>query len=207
MTKRMRDGITAALVVIALGQPALAQQQEAIKAPPVPPNIEVPAGNIAFLQGHAVGTQNYICLQSASGPAWTFIGPQATLFLIFRFHNDTIQQQITTHFLSPNPAESGMPRATWQSSFDTSAVWAGAIASSTDPNFVAPGAIPWLLLRAVGARSGPTGGDFLTKTTFIQRLNTSGGIIPSTDCSQSTNVGTTAFVPYIADYFFYRARR
>ena len=55
----------------------------------------------------------------------------------------------------------------------------------------------------VGAQDGPTGGDTLTATKFIQRLNTSGGIAPSTGCTSSANVGNQAFVPYTADYFFY----
>ena len=54
--------------------------------------------------------------------------------------------------------------------------------SSTDPDFVKPGAIAWLLLTVVGAKDGPTGGDTLTETTFVQRLNTSGGVAPSTGC-------------------------
>ncbi len=166
--------------------------------PPLPANLEVPAGNEAFLEGHAAGTQNYICLPSDSSFAWTFFGPQATLF------NDD-DQQIITHFLSPNPDESGTARATWQDSSDTSTVWAVAMASSSDPDFVASGAIPWLLLQVVGAEPGPTGGDRLTRTTFIQRLNTSGGIAPSTGCAQPTDVGTRALVPYTADYFFYKA--
>ena len=77
--------------------------------------------------------------------------------------------------------------------------------SSSDPAFVAPGAIPWLLLQVVGAQDGPTGGDKLSETTFIQRLNTSGGIAPSTGCAMATDVGKRAFVPYTADYFFYKA--
>ena len=32
--------------------------------------------------------------------------------------------QILTHFLSPNPSENATPRAAWQHSRDTSAVWA-----------------------------------------------------------------------------------
>jgi len=164
----------------------------------VPANIQVPAGNKAFLEGHAVGTQDYICLPSGSGFAWTFFGPQATLF------NDD-DKQVITHFLSPNPFESGMPRATWQHSRDTSTVWAVAITTSSDPDFVAPGAIPWLLLQMVGAQDGPTGGNKLLETTFIQRLNTSGGVAPSTGCTQSTDVGQMALVPYTADYFFYKA--
>jgi hypothetical protein len=99
-----------------------------------------------------------------------------------------------------------MPRATWQHSRDTSTVWAVAIASSSDSIFVAPGAIPWLLLQVVGAQDGPTGGDKLSETTFIQRLNTSGGIAPSTGCTLSTDVGKKALVPYTTDYFFDKAR-
>ena len=150
----------AALVVtftISRPQPAHADQ---VTPPPVPANIQVEVGNKAFLEGHAVGTQNYICLPSDSGFAWTLFGPQATLF------NDD-DKQIITHFLSPNPDENGTPRATWQHSRDTSTVWAVAIQSSSDPAFVAPGAIPWLLLDVVGNQDGPTDGDKLSETTFI----------------------------------------
>jgi len=52
---------------------------------------------------------------------------------------------------------------------------------------------------------GPTGGDTLTKTTFVQRLNTRGALAPSTGCASPSNVGNQAFVPYTADYFFYAA--
>jgi hypothetical protein len=147
--------------------------------------------------GHATGTQQYICLPSGSSFAWTLFGPQATLF------KDNAKQ-IITHFLSPNPSESDMPRATWQHSNDTSAVWAMAIASSSDPYFVEPDAIPWLLLEVVGDQHGPTGGARLTRTAFIQRLNTSGGIAPLSGCAVSTDIGTRALVPYMADYFFYK---
>src|SRR6185436_2204309 len=102
-----------------------------------------------------------------------------------------------------NPDESGLARATWQSSLDTSAVWAKAIASTSDPKYVAMGAIPWLLLQKVGTRVGPTGGTVLAQTTYIQRLNTTGGPAPSSGCTESSNVGSTAFVPYTADYYFY----
>jgi hypothetical protein len=166
-------------------------------ADPVPDNIQVPAGNTAFLEGHAVGTQNYICLPSGTGFAWTFFGPQATLF-------DDDDEQVITHFLSPNPDERGTPRATWQHSQDTSTIWALTMASYSTPGFNARGDIPWLLLRVVGAQDGPTGGHTLTATTFIQRLNTSGGVAPSTGCTLSTDVGKRAFVPYKADYVFYK---
>jgi Protein of unknown function (DUF3455) len=186
---------------VSLSQPAHADQ---VKPPPVPTNIQVPAGNKAFLEGHGVGTQNYICLPSGAGVAFVLFTPEATLF------NDD-DEQVTTHFFSPNPFErntnpavvtAGMIRATWQHSRDTSTVWAkvnvnpdGSNGSSSDPAFVAPGAVAWLLLAVVGAQDGPTGGDTLTATTFIQRLNTSGGVAPSTGCASSTDVGNQAFVP------------
>src|SRR5262249_1173941 len=110
-------------------------------------------------------------------------------------------------FLSANPDESGTPRPTWQHSRDTSSVWGKAIANSGDPNFVAPGAIPWLLLQVVGNHSGPTGGSSLTRTTYLQRLNTFGGLAPTSGCTQASNVGAKALVPYMADYFFYRSEQ
>ena len=183
----------AVALTISPPQPAHA---DGVVPPPVPSNIQVAAGNKAFLEGHAVGTQNYICLPAG----WTLFGPQATLF-------DDDDKQIITHFLSANPVEVGTLRATWQHSRDTSAVWAMMIASSSDPAFVAPGAIPWLRLQVVGAQDGPTDGDRLTATTFIQRVNTSGGAAPSTGCTLSTDVGKKELVPYTADYVFYKAAR
>ena len=180
-----------------------------VTPPPVPSDIQVPEGNKAFLEGHAVGTQNYICLPcpnattpaamcpNASGFAWILFTPQATLF------NDD-RGQVTTHYFSPNPSEGGTIRATWQHARDTSTVWGGRAVSSSDSDFVAPDAIPWLLIPVAGTEEGPTGGDILTATTFIQRLSTSGGLAPPTGCSLSTEVGARAFVPYTAIYFFFR---
>ena len=66
-------------------------------------------------------------------------------------------------------------------------------------------AIACLLVEVVGAQDGPSGGNTLSDTTFIQRLNTQGGVAPSQDCASSADVGKQAFVPYTADYFFYKA--
>jgi hypothetical protein len=168
--------------------------------PPVPTDIEVPEGHKLFFVGLAFGTQNYICLPSATSPtgvAWTLVGPQANLF-------DQRDRQITTHFLSPNPDEAGLARATWQHSDDTSAVWARAVAISSDPAYVAPGAIPWLRLEVVGDARGPNNGRALTPTTWIQRLNTTGGIAPAAGCTETANIGVRVYVPYTADYFFYK---
>jgi hypothetical protein len=179
-----------------LPQPAHADR---VTPPPVPDNVHVPAGNEVFLVSHALGTQNYVCLPSGSGFNWTLFTPQAALF-------DDHDRQVITHFFGANPDENGTVRAAWLDSRDTSTVWGRPMASSSDPNFVAPGAIPWLLIQVVGAKKGPTGGHRLTEATFIQRLNTVAGIAPSSGCVLSTDVGSTAFVPYRADYFFYTDR-
>ena len=197
-TRRIRRAVYVTPLVLAFTVAvASSAHAEHVIPPQVPADIQVTRDNRAFLEGHAAGTQDYICLPSVSGFAWTFFGPQATLF-------NHEMKQIITHFLSPNPFEGGMGRATWQDSQDTSVVWAKTTGTTTDGNFVRPGAIPWLRLQVVGAQDGPTNGDKLTDTSFIQRVNTAGGSAPADGCAGSADVGKTALVPYKADYVFYR---
>ena len=176
----------------AFSVPAVAGE---VTPPPVPDGLKVEKGNVAFLVGHATGTQNYICLPSGSGFAYSLFTPEATLF------NDD-GDQIITHFFSPNPDENGTIRATWESSRDTSTVWAATVPGGAA--IVSQDAVAWLLLEVKGRREGPDGGHRLTDTTFIQRLNTVGGVPPRTGCASPADVGTRAFVSYTADYFFYR---
>ena len=212
ITPRVRYLFVAVLVLgCAFGTVATAAAQN-VAPPPTPSAITPPAGNSAFLEGHAQGTQGYVCLPtSTGGTSWTINAarPEATLFTKF-FGQDV---QIITHFTSidANPNENAtLPvslggNATWQSSFDTSKVWAkavGSIAAGSDaascPN---TGSIPCLLLQSIGNQKGPAGGKLLADTTFVQRLNTNGGAAPTTTCS----VGQTQLVPYTADYYFFRA--
>ena len=195
----MNNCITTVGIALTLTLPYAAQAQ-GITPPPVPINIEVPAPDVVFLVGHAFGTQNYECqpVSSLGRVGWVLFTPQATLF-------DDRDAQLITHFASPNPAEGTVVRVAWQDSRDTSTVWGRAIESSVDANFVKAGAIPWLKIDVenTGSQAGPTGGVTLTKTTFIQRLNTDGGAAPPTGCDRPTDIGKKAFVPYAADYFFY----
>jgi hypothetical protein len=175
-----------------------------------PAAITPPAGNSAFLVGHAEGTQGYVCLPTSTGVSWTVNGsrPEATLY-------SGQHRQIVTHFLSPdtnpnenapNPLPVGSP--TWQSSLDSSVVWAKvltpAVVSGSDASCPHTGAIPCLLLQAIGSKTGPSGGNRMTQTTFIQRLNTTGGTAPASGCSVPADVGKQALVPYTADYYFFR---
>jgi hypothetical protein len=202
---------TAGLIAVSIESSVVLAQPAAgnpFAPPPVPVKLEVPAGNTLFLKGEAKGTQNYVCLPSAAGFAFKLFTPQATLFLPLNFTGNEFTHQIITHFFSPNPdpSDKGAIRATWQSSLDTSAVWAATVpdGASNDPNFVKPGAVAWLLLEKKGTQRGATGGEDLAQTTFVQRLNTSGGLAPETGCSLPQHIGATAFVPYTADYFFYK---
>jgi len=207
MRRSLATASASALVValtVSLSQRALADE---VKPPQVPTDIQVPAGNIAFLKGAATGTQNYECTPASAGFAWVLFTPEATLF-------NNADKQTITHFFGPNPEEpnsdpsvvaDGTIRAAWQAR-DTSTVWARVFPLSKpsfDPLFVRPNSVPWLLLEKRGVQEGPRGGDLLTRTTFIQRVNTSGGLAPATGCSQASDVGKKAFVPYTADYFFF----
>jgi hypothetical protein len=193
----LRSYITAGVVAIALsgiaaGQDAAEDKKGAItwnrlSTPITPINITPAEGNSAFLEGHGVGTQGYVCLPSGSGASWTVNNarPEATLFTnLFG-----AAFQIITHFLSPveNPNDLGPkpPRfgdVTWQSSLDSSRVWAqktNFITAGTDASCPNLGAIDCLLLQTIGSDDGPTGGKLLAKTTFIQRVKHQGRICSS----------------------------
>jgi hypothetical protein len=184
-----------AVIVSLMNVPAVAAAD--ITPPPVPAVLAVSAEFKPFAIARGIGTQNYTCMPAGKSYAWTFHGPLATLFI-------GQGDQIMTHFLSANPAQSGALRATWQDSKDTSTVWASAIATYSESDYVAAGAIPWLTLEVVGRQLGPLGGDRLMGTRFIQRVNTVGGQAPADGCRNARDVGTRAFVPYSTDYVFYR---
>ena len=135
-----------------------------------------------FLVAHATGVQKYTC--QANG-TWLFTDPEATLY-----KTDGVPKPIGAHFLN---FATGRP--VWQLQ-DGSSVEAARAASAPGGT----GNIPWLLLRAVVTTDG-SDGDRLTGTTWVQRLNTSGGVAPAGACTPGDVTG----VSYSADYFFWRA--
>jgi hypothetical protein len=213
-TTGVRSLFVAILVLAcAFGRVTYAGAQK-ITPPITPGRLTPPTGNSAFLLGHAVGTQGYVCLPTSAGASsasWTVNAarPEATLFL------SAFGQyvEVVTHSLSPdtnpnefapNPLPFGSP--TWQSSFDSSKVWGVAlesISSGSDQSCPNAGAIACLLLQSIGSDAGPAGGNLLTQTTYIQRLNTQGGAAPSTGCAVPSDVGKQTLVPYTADYYFF----
>ena len=77
------------------------------------------------------------------------------------------------------------------------------IASSSDPRFVATDAIPWVLVEALVVGDGPTFGETMVPTRYIQRVNTIGGLTPMTGFAGPSDIKRRALVPYEADYIFY----
>jgi hypothetical protein len=168
--------------------------QDTITPPSVPFGIQVLPPNRPFLIGHATGTQNYMCLPSGSGFKFKLVTPRATLA-------NEVGKQITTHYFSPNPIEQGVVRATWEHSRDSSIVWGKVV--DGDNITVNSDAIDWLRVTVTGTEEGPTGGDTFAHTTFVQRINTVGGLARPEGCSSLADVGAQQFSPYTADYVFY----
>jgi Protein of unknown function (DUF3455) len=159
---------------------AAAAQAEPVE-PAVPATIAVPEGHKLFLVGHAVGVQIYKCNATAAGYAWSFAGPRAELY------GDS-GKLITTHFAGP----------TWQAVDGSKAV-----GSLVRPAPVDPTAIPWLLLSASGTSGAD--GDRLAGTKFIQRIATTGGLMPPAEACNAGTVGNANEVPYTADYYFWKS--
>ena len=179
MTFARSRRLLAAAVVTALAAILSAQAADAKPtAPTVPPEIAVEAGHKLFLVGHAVGVQIYRCNPNG----WSFVGPRANLY------GDN-GKLITTHFGGP----------TWQARDGSTAVGTLVRPAPVDPN-----AIPWLLLSAKGAAGAD--GDRLAGTTYIQRIATTGGLMPPAATCNADTVGTQNEVPYTADYFFWKAK-
>ena len=143
-------------------------------APDVPAAIEVLAGKKVHFHAYAEGVQIY----QWSGTAWVFVAPEATLFA-----DADADGEIGTHYAGP----------TWENNSGSTVV--GTRLAGVN---VTPGAIPWLLLQA----KSTTGPGCFKLTTYIQRVNTEGGVAPS---APGASVGEIARVPYTAEYFFYRA--
>lgn len=139
----------------------------------VPSDIRVPDGNRKIAVMPARGVQTYQC----TAGAWGFLQPDA----ILRYHG------------RPEVLHSKGP--VWTDVADGSSV-TGAAQANAPSQF--PDSIQQLLLKATANR-GP---GLLAAVTYIQRLNTRGGLAPTGACTD----GTTVSVPYTADYVFWVAR-
>jgi hypothetical protein len=170
-------GVAALFLFLALVAAAWAEPGNDPRAPELTGDaakVRAPAGHKVAAHAYAVGVQVY----RWTGASWAFVGPEAVLY-----HGDGENGGFGIHYAGP----------TWESVSGSKVV--GAVVDRSTPD---PAAIPWLLLRATAAE-GP---GIFHRVTYIQRVNTEGGLAPA---EPGDFVGEVAEVPYAADYYFYRA--
>ncbi len=174
------------IVLLAVAGIALASIPAAIagdsnRSPELPSplcnSIEVPQGNIVSFHTYAIGVQKY----RWNSTAWVFVEPVAALFADARYHG-----KVGDHYVGP----------TWESNSGSTVVATRVPGTGCTPNSTA---IPWLLLQATS-----TGGPgIFSSVTYIQRVNTVGGIAPA---APGSSIDEIVEVPYTAEYYFYRAQ-
>jgi hypothetical protein len=149
---------------------------------PLDPRTYAPKSKL-FLAVHAIGVQKYTCQPNG---AWLNTDPEATLY-----KTNGASKPFGMHFLN---FATGRPVWQLKDGSSVEAVRRVSVPGGT-------GNIAWLLLEAAATADGPDG-DRLTRTTWVQRLNTSGGVAPAGTCTP----GDKAAVPYETDYFFWKER-
>lgn len=145
----------------------------------LPEAVRVPAGQKVVMTTTGVGELTYECREKkdlAGQFEWAFVGPVATLLGADR-------KAVGKYYAGP----------TWEAA-DGSKVTGKQVA-------VAPsgaGNIPLQLVKAE-----PTmGSGAMTGVSYIQRLNTQGGVAPTLACDAARK-GQRQVVAYQADYVFY----
>jgi hypothetical protein len=166
------NSIKSAVLLLCATAALAAQAGTDNRAPEVPKEIAVEEGNKVHFHGFGIGVQIY----TWDGSSWGAAVPRATLF--------NGEGVVADHFAGPS----------WRSNSGSLVVGAlpplGKVTVDTN-------SIPWLRL-SVAFKDGP---GIFANTTFVQRVNTVGGLPPK---ENGTVVGQVAEVPYTADYFFYR---
>ncbi|MGW1874096.1 DUF3455 domain-containing protein [Streptomyces sp. NPDC001975] len=169
--------VAAAAAATLLGTTAVqasSAKPAALPAVHAPAALAVPDGNKLTGVYSAHGVQTYTCTDGA----WKLLEPAATL----SDKRDRAHRPVALHSRGP----------VWVSTVDGSAVNASALFTSPKE-----GTIPELLLKATATRGAGT----FEGVTYVQRLNTEGGVAPAAACTGTDQVS----VPYSATYAFYKA--
>jgi hypothetical protein len=163
------------LLALTLAAPAGADPSDDLRPPDLGDcqQLQVRPGNELIFHAFGAGVQVY----RWDGTSWNFVAPQAVLFADSGLHGI-----VGIHFGGP----------TWESVSGSRVV--GAVIDHCTPD---PDAIPWLLLQATSSE-GP---GVFDGVSYLQRLNTVGGIAPGVP---GAFPGQVVRVPYTADYYFYR---
>ena len=168
------------LVTIGL-QPAQANALDNSNGPVLPEecsSITVPAGNKLAFHVYARGVQVYkwnIITQK-----WDLVAPVANLFAEENFFGE-----VGSHYVGP----------TWESKSGSKVEGRRVLGTGCQPDLTA---VAWLLL----SKHRTEGNGIFSSVTFIQRVNTTGGLPPS---DPGTVDGETKESYYTAEYYFYKA--
>ncbi|WP_157268140.1 DUF3455 domain-containing protein [Azohydromonas aeria] len=163
------------LVATAAAGPVLANVDNAA----LPAPVQVPAGHAMKLWTVGKGEIKYACREKADQAgsyAWTFVAPMATLY-------DKDMKAIGKYYGGP----------VWEAA-DGSKVTGKQLAVAP----AAAGSIPLQLVEAAPAM----GEGAMKGVSYIQRVNTMGGVAPSAPCD-ARRAGAEQMVSYQADYVFY----
>jgi hypothetical protein len=152
--------------------PATPVTPQQVEEGAVPAALKVPAGNKLTSSLDGSGVQTYQCAKGA----WALLQPAATL--------SEHGKPVGLHFKGP----------IWVSTVDGSEVGAAPAPVATVNQ---DGAVPELLLKA----NQNQGQGMFSKVTYVQRLQTKGGLAPSGSCID----GTQQAIQYSALYRFWSA--
>ncbi|HYW56532.1 MAG TPA: DUF3455 domain-containing protein [Polaromonas sp.] len=178
----IRTAIALAAVSLVAACGTMAPMAPTYSQAALPATVQVPAGNKVSMETVGVGDITYECRAKAAAAGefeWVFVGPDARLL-------DRSGRQVGKYYGPP---------ATWESA-DGSKLTAVQLAVA--PNVA--GSIPLQLVKANPAM----GAGAMQGVTFIQRVDTRGGVAPATPCTAAT-LGSKQVVKYQADYIFYKA--
>ena len=146
----------------------------------VPSAVQAPTGQKAAMTWTGTGLLTYECRPKADNAMmfeWAFAGPEAKLA------DAKSMAAMGRYYAGP----------TWEAN-DGSKITGKQVAVAP----AAAGNIPFQLVKAEG------GSGAMRDVTYIQRVNTKGGVAPTMTCDAASR-GTKTTVPYSADYVFYKA--
>jgi len=140
--------------------------------------IKAPEGTKLAFHVYARGVQVY--RWNAITFSWDFVAPVANLFAEENYFGE-----VGSHRSGP----------TWESKSGSLVEGRRVLGIGCSPD---PNAIAWIALTKFRTE----GAGIFSNVTFIQRVNTTGGLAPSVPGS---NDGEVKEIPYTAEYYFYRA--
>jgi hypothetical protein len=169
----------------------------------------------------APAAQVYVCRNSGGVFAWSFLRPEAGLRPITTGPVPDLDELVLDHFRYPGGIDYGPPTGTppvgpaWRVSAPAlnqgvptsgQTLFIGAAEASV-PN--GAGNVPLLRLSNAARIDQGLPSDVFSRTTsdgsqrgYVLRLNTLGGLAPTSGCEDAADEGTLERVPYSADYYF-----